>query len=76
MVGEDWRANYLKNPLIKLVVVFIGVLGGYLVLAQFYNTLPFSASNPASLEMGLKIVAMISLLSLVGIVILLMERKK
>jgi len=74
VVVKDWKAKLLENRLAQLIVVFVGVIGGYLVLVNFYNALPIYADNPDSIVVAIKIIAMLVILALVGVGMLLLQK--
>jgi len=73
---RDWKEEYLKNPVIKVIAIFTGVIGGLLVLWQFYNILPISYQSLSSIEVALKINIMLTILILVVLFVMWKEMKR
>lgn len=71
---KDWKEDYLKNPIIKGIIIFVGVIGGLLILIQFYNILPIPQENFESIVMTLKINIMLTILLIVIMFTTLWER--
>lgn len=74
MLSEmGWKEEYFKNPFVRIIVIFLSVIGGLLVLFQFYNRLPISSIN---IIYVLKINIMLTILIIVGIIVLISEEMK
>ncbi len=70
------REELSKNLIVQILAVFVGVIGGILVLSEFFKGLPISSQDIESLIITIKILVIVNILLVIGLLMIILKLKE